>query len=132
MLVGAALFCVPLLKLRFYKNVIYKLFFLSSILLWIVIFNHKAESPTFIIAVTGVAIWYFSQAKNLFNTILVIMVFVFTILSPTDIFPTGIKNNYVFPYVLKAVPCILVWFKLMYDMIFFKRRSHINFFSPSL
>lgn len=30
----------------------------ASMLLWMVIFNHKAESPTFIIAVSGVALWY--------------------------------------------------------------------------
>ena len=131
-LAGAAWFCVPLIKFRLYKNVIFKLFFLSSILLWIVIFNHKAESPTFIIAVTGVAIWYFSQAKTTVNLILVLLVFIFTILSPTDIFPADIRNNYVFPYVLKGVPCILVWFKLMYDMIFFKSRLHRSFLSSSL
>ncbi len=130
-LAGAALFCVPLLKFRFYKNVIFKLFFLSSILLWVVIFNHKAESPTFVIAVTGVAIWYFSQAKNLLNTILVIMVFVLTVLSPTDIFPAEIRSTYVHPYALKAVPCILVWLKLMFDMIFFKSSLHRSFLLPS-
>ena len=122
-LAGAVLFCLPLFKYRLYNNLIFKLFFLSSILIWIVIFNHKAESATFIIAITGVAIWYFSQTKNVLNSILLILVFLFTVLSPTDIFPSSIKNNYVTPYVLKAVPCILVWFKLMYDMLLFKDKS---------
>ncbi len=119
-LIGAVVFCLPFLKWKCYNDVQFKLFFLSSILLWIVIFNHKAESATFIIAVTGIAIWFFSQKRTLLNTILFGAAFIFTILSPTDLFPRSIRESFVVPYVLKAVPCILIWFKIMYDLLFFK------------
>lgn len=124
-LIGALVFCLPFLKWKYYNDVQFKLFFLSSILLWIVIFNHKAESATFIIAVTGVAIWFFSQKRTLLNTILFIAAFIFTILSPTDLFPKSIRENFVIPYVLKAVPCILIWFKIIYDLLFFKPGSKL-------
>ncbi|MBK8088138.1 MAG: hypothetical protein IPK31_09410 [Chitinophagaceae bacterium] len=123
-LIGALVFCLPFLKWKYYNDVQFKLFFLSSILLWIVIFNHKAESATFIIAVTGIAIWFFSQKRTLLNTILFATAFIFTILSPTDLFPKSIRENFVIPYVLKAVPCILIWFKIMYDLLFFKPGSN--------
>lgn len=119
-LIGALVFCLPFLKWKYYSDVQFKLFFLSSILLWIVIFNHKAESATFIIAVTGIAIWFFSQKRTLLNTILFIAALIFTILSPTDLFPRSIRESFVIPYVLKAVPCILIWFKTIYDLLFFK------------
>ncbi len=123
-LIGALVFCLPFLKWKYYNDVQFKLFFLSSILLWIVIFNHKAESATFIIAVTGIAIWFFSQKRTLLNTILFATAFIFTILSPTDLFPKSIRENFVIPYVLKAVPCILIWFKIMYNLLFFKPGSN--------
>ena len=124
-LIGALVFCLPFLKWKYYNDVQFKLFFLSSILLWIVIFNHKAESATFIIAVTGIAIWFFSQKRTLLNTILFGAAFIFTILSPTDLFPRSIRESFVIPYVLKAVPCILIWFKIMYDLLFFKPGSKL-------
>lgn len=113
---GVLLFCIPLCRFALYKNAIFRLLILASVLLWMIIFNHKAESPTFVIAVTGVAIWYFSQQRTTANFILLCFVFVFTCLSPTDLFPRA-GRVFVGEYVLKAVPCIFVWFKLLYDLM---------------
>ena len=55
-LAGVFVFLIPLLKIREYRQFTFKYLLLASILIWIVIFNHKAESPTFIIAMTGVAL----------------------------------------------------------------------------
>ena len=122
-LLGAMLFCVPFINYKFFKEIKFRVYFLSSILLWIIIFNHRAESPTFIIAAAGIAIWYFYQEKKLINTLLVIFAFIFTILSATDIFPTIVKRQFLEPYVMKAVPCILIWFKISWDLIFYKRED---------
>ena len=119
-IIGAVLFCLPIIKYKLFKDLKFKLFFLSSVLIWVVIFNHKAESPTFIIAVSGIAIWFFSQQRKTENVILLILAFLLTILSPTDIFPKSIRDNYVAPYALKALPCILIWFKITADLIFYQ------------
>jgi hypothetical protein len=130
-IIGVVLFCLPFLKYKFFNNLKFKLFFLSSILIWIVIFNHKAESPTLIIAISGVAIWGFSQKIKVENVVLLIIAIIFTTLSPTDIFPKSLRNNYIVPYVLKAVPCILIWFKITLDLIFFIPENNlINNTSP--
>jgi len=99
-LAGAALFC--------------------SVLIWVVIFNHKAESPTFIIAMTGAAIWFFSRPLTPVNLILFLLAFVFTSLSPTDIFPRELKAGFFFTYAIKAVPCIFIWFRILYEQLFMK------------
>jgi hypothetical protein len=41
----------------------------------------------------------------------------FTVLSPTDLFPRFLRKAYVVPYVLKAVPCIFVWARLTYELL---------------
>ncbi|QHT69889.1 DUF2029 domain-containing protein [Rhodocytophaga rosea] len=117
LLAGVVLFCVPLLKFRAYNNKLFRILFLASILIWIVIFNHKAESPTFIIAMCGVGIWYFFQKRDKLNLTLVILAFVFTSLSPTDIFPPFLRQQLVYPYVLKAAFCIFIWFRLLYQLL---------------
>ena len=113
---GSLLLLAPLIKVSNYSSTIFRYLFLSSLLIWMVIFNHKAESPTFIIAISGVAIWYFTQEKSKLNLVLLLFVFVFSILSPTELMPSIIDDELVIPYVLKAVPCIFVWFKLNYDL----------------
>lgn len=107
--VGILLFCLPLLRFDQYKNESFRRLILSSILIWVVIFNHKAESPTFIIAVAGVAIWYFTQQRSTANLILLLLTLFFTSLSPTDLFPYFIRKEYFEPYAIKALPCLLVW-----------------------
>lgn len=116
-LVGVVLFCLPLLHIRKYSDYRFRLMLLASVLIWVVIFNHRAESPTFVIAVSGVALWYFGQAPKTENLVLLLLTLIFTVLSSTDVFPAFIRNEWFKPYVMKAVPCILVWSKITYDLL---------------
>ena len=103
-----------------YKDYSFRLVMLSSVLVWMVIFNHMAESPTFIVAMAGVVIWFYAQKPNITNLVLLILCIVFTCLSPTDIFPPYVRKEIFQPYVIKAVPCILIWVKMIYDLLFDK------------
>jgi hypothetical protein len=114
---GIIIFCIPLIFTRRYDQFIFRWLFFCSILIWVIIFNHKAESATFIIAVCGIALWYFAQERNYFNLALLILAFVFTCLSPTDLFPPAVRVNFFVPYTVKVVPCIVIWVKLIYELI---------------
>jgi Glycosyltransferase family 87 len=121
MVLGLLLLLAPLVRTNAYGNTQFRLYFLASILLWMVLFNHKAESPTFIIAVTGIALWYFSKPlPQQLDKLLLALAFVFTVLSATDLFPAAIRKAYVIPYVLKVVPCIFIWLKLLWDTMMLK------------
>ena len=125
--VAALIFCIPLLKLKCYKLYSYRLQILASVLLWIVIFNHKGESPTYIIAMAGVAIWYFSQPANKGNKMLLWLSLIFTSFSSTDIITPGwINDRFVEPYSVKAIICSIIWFKLIFDLITEKSSSAIS------
>ncbi|HRI59376.1 MAG TPA: glycosyltransferase family 87 protein [Saprospiraceae bacterium] len=89
----------------------------ASLLIWVVIFNHKAESPTFVIAMCGVALWWCTAEKKLWEKVLLWVTFVLVSLSPTDIFPSGVRREIVQPYVLKAVPCIVIWCVITWKML---------------
>jgi hypothetical protein len=124
--VGVILFLLPLMRFNLYKNYLFRILTLSSVLLWIVIFNHKAESPTFIIAMAGVSIWFIIGDKNLLNSILFIAAILFTSLSPTDIFPRFLRDEYVIPYSLKVFPCIMIWLAILFKMIVIKNESTVS------
>jgi hypothetical protein len=117
LIAGVILFLIPLIRWQLYRDLNFRIWMLCSILIWVVIFNHKAESPTFIIAMVGVAIWFIKSEKSIMNITLFALAMIFTSLSPSDLFPAAIRRDWVIPYVLKAVPCILIWFKIIWDMM---------------
>jgi len=122
---GFLVLCLPFLKIDRYRDYSFRLYFLSSVLVWSVIFNHMAESPTFIIAVVGVAIWYFSSPKSLPKGIVIITVFIFTQLIQTDVFPQQIRRELMQAFTLKVFPCIVAWFYIMIDLFVKARSSEI-------
>ncbi len=120
---GALVFMLPFYKFQNFKYFTFRILALSSVLIWIVIFNHKAESPTFIIAMAGISLWFVASPKNYINIALFVSAFILTSLSPTDIFPRFLRDEYVIQYNLKVLPCILIWFKIIYDQITFKKEK---------
>jgi Glycosyltransferase family 87 len=113
---GIILFLLPLLQVRKYKIYEFRLLVLCSALIWMVIFNHKAESPTYIISVCGIAIWFFSQNKTRINIILLILTLIFTTLSSGDLFPHFIKEVFIKPYDIKALFPMIIFGKILYEL----------------
>jgi Glycosyltransferase family 87 len=104
----------------------FRLLAAASVLIFVTIFNYAAESPTFVLAVTGCALWYFFQARTPANLALLVAVFLFTSLSSTDLVPRALRREFLETYVIKAVPCILVWIKLQYDMLRFDESNGLS------
>ncbi|GAA2329155.1 hypothetical protein GCM10009853_101210 [Glycomyces scopariae] len=91
---------------------------LASTLLFLVLFSSSSESPTYIIAVVGVLIWFFLQKERSPLIIgLLIFVIIFTCFSTSDLFPKFVKENYIKKYSLKAVPCIVIWLRVTYELL---------------
>ena len=122
---GVLLFFVPFLRVSMYKNEAYRLLTLAAILIWVIVFNHKAESATFIIAVAGVGIWYYTEKPKLWRSVLLWFIFIFTCLSYTDVCPSDIKNNFIRPYAIKAVPCVMLWCIIVAELVMMKGEQKI-------
>jgi hypothetical protein len=99
--------------------------FLAALLVWMVIFNHKAEPNTFVIAVAGVAVWYLVQPNTRVRNSLALLVFVLTCLSTTAIFPTILRRSLIQPYSLRVFPCLLVWIAAITELWSTRVRSII-------
>jgi hypothetical protein len=121
LLIGFFILLAPLLRMRQYGENIFRLYFFASLLIWMIVFNHRGESPTYVIAVAGAAIWFFHDFKNRLDIFLILFLFVLTCLSPTDLFPRLLRTNWVVPYSLKALPCIPIWIKINYDLLLKKK-----------
>lgn len=124
--IGLLLFLVPFARFRLYGNEVFKLLILASMLIWVIIFNHKAESSTFIIAVAGVGIWYFTMPDAKWRTALFWFVFIFTCVATTDIFPMFVKKQFIYPYKIKAVPCIIAWCVVFAELMLLRASAKVS------
>ncbi len=117
---GLIVFAVPYLRIRQYRHLPFRLTLLASVLLFTVLFSTGSESSTYIIAFIGVAIWYVAAPwkRNAWDIALMVFAFILTSMSPSDLFPKTLRVHYVYPYALKALPCVLIWLKLSYEMWF--------------
>jgi hypothetical protein len=117
---GALLFLLPLLRIKQYQSNRFRLQVLASALIAVVIFSTGAEHPTYIIAVAGAIIYILMQKKpfSTVNIIFLVLLLVITGLGLTDATPKYIRLNWVARYSMKAWPCIIIWFKIVYELLF--------------
>ncbi len=117
-LAGILLFLLPYLRTGQYKYAAFRQTVLASVMLFTVLFSTGSESSSYIIALCGAAIWYVSAPwkRNAWDIGFMVFAFILTSMSPSDLFPGYVRTEYVYPYALKALPCVIIWLKLIYEL----------------
>jgi len=116
MFIGGLFLIAPLLRVSLYRNRLFQLSLLAATLIWVVLFNHRAEPATFIIASTGVAVWFVSRPMTLVNIALAVLTVILSQYSASDLVPQWLQQHVIDPYHLKALPALLVWLKLQVEL----------------
>ena len=116
---GLALFGLPYLRFGQYRHLAFRYAILSSVLLFVVLFSTGSESSTYIIPFAGIALWYVTSPwkRSGWDVALLVFAFVLSSLSPSDLFPRSLREAYVLPYALKALPPTLIWLRLSYELL---------------
>ena len=119
---AAVMLLLPYFRVQQFKYLYYRLSYLALLLISVVIFSTSAESPTYVIAVTGVALWFIVQKVPTAKWVYALLIFamIVTTFSVTDIFPHAVRVNFFIAYALKALPCFCVWLVLLYQLLFKK------------
>ena len=113
------LFALPYLRFKQWRNEGFRMTLLASVLLFTVLFSTGSESSSYIIALSGVCVWYFAAPWQRGKADIWLLVFVFLLSSmgSSDLYPRVIKREYIQAYSLKALPCLIVWLKLCWEMM---------------
>ena len=116
---GLVLFGLPYLRFGQYHHLAFRYAILSSVLLFVVLFSTGSESSTYIIPFAGIALWYTTSPwkRSGWDVALLVFAFVLSSLSPSDLFPRSLREAYVLPYALKALPPTLIWLRLSYELL---------------
>lgn len=108
-LAGVLILLAPLIRLSYWGHLRFRQLLLASVLMFCVLFNHKAESPTFVVAVAGVAIWFVVSARDRRAWTVLALVLVGTVLSASEAMPEALQERFFAPYRLKTIPVLVVW-----------------------
>ncbi len=107
-LAGTLLMLLPLaLRRERWSEHRFRLLYLCSVLMFVVLFNHQAERASYVIAFTGAAIWFASEARTWWRVALFAIAFV-TIPLMSTLVPGAPASPAAMLYRL-AVPMLAIW-----------------------
>ena len=112
------LFLLPYLRTSQYANHGFQWGIVSSVLMCIILFSTGSESSGYIIAILGVALWYVTSPweRGKWDIALLIFALVLGSFGTSDLVPRSIQRSLIRPYSLKALPILLVWLKLIWEL----------------
>jgi len=108
----------PLLRVKLLSQARFQIDYFAQVLIGLVIFSSSSESSTYIVAVCGFIIWMKDDYKNRSWSWLFILLFLLTLLSPTDLVPPYIRREIIVKYALKALPLFITWILITKQLIF--------------
>ena len=113
-----ALSASPWLRIKQYKSHAFQLMCLAMVLMIVNILSTGAENSSYIISMSGVAIWYVAAPwkRSKLDLCLLLFCFILTSLSPTDLFPSPIRTYWIRAFALKSLPVVIIWLKLVWEM----------------
>jgi hypothetical protein len=115
--IGGAIFVLPFLRVSAWSDVRFRLRVLCSLLIAVVIFNNSAEPPTYVIALSGVALWYASEReRSRRDRWLTLPLILIILLISTDAYPRGLRSI-AGPWTVKAVGCLVIWLRINWEML---------------
>ena len=119
---GIVLFLLPYFRIGQYENRNFRLSFLASVLLFMVLFSTGTEECGYVGALIGVGIWYVStptyKKSFVLNTCLLLFCFALTAASSSSIlFSKHFRTEYITSFALKALPCAIIWFKIIWEQL---------------
>src|SRR5438094_969285 len=123
-LAGTALLLAPLALGRArWRDAAFRRLFLCSVLVYVVLFNHQAERATFVIAYTGIVVWYVSSGSSRLKTAILALTLLVMVVADVDIVPRWVKAEILIPYRIKGIPCVVAWFAMQAELFATALRS---------
>jgi len=94
----------------------FRLLYLCSVLLYVVLFNHQAERASYLIAFTGATIWFASDTRTRGRTALYALAALTIPVMSTLIPGEWLRTPGVMTYRL-ALPCLAIWLVIQRDLL---------------
>lgn len=116
---GVIVMAIGYFRIGQWKNPCFRHSVLAAVMMFVCLFSTGTESSGYITALIGCVIWYCVSPweRSKWDIALLVFAFILTSLSPSDLFPKYIRQDFVQPYALKSLPVTIIWMKLCYELI---------------
>jgi hypothetical protein len=115
---GVIILLLPLVVQRGrYASKQFRVLFLASVLVFCVLFNHQAESPSYSIAMIGTSIWFAVSERAWWRTAFMAAALIIVNVASTDLMPRTWYREYYVPYLVKTIPLIPVWIVMQLELL---------------
>ena len=95
----------------------FRVLFLASMLVFCVLFNHQAESPSYSIAIIGASIWFAVSDRTWWRIALITACIVIVNVASTDLMPRTWYREWYVPYLVKTIPLIPLWIVMQLELL---------------
>src|SRR3989440_7508681 len=115
-LAGTLLLLAPLgLERRRWSDRDFRLRFLCSLLIYVVLFNHQSERASFVIAYTGLSLWYAASAPDPVRNGIALLAGAALLLQDVQILPWAVHDA-LGHYRVKGIPCLIAWLVMQAEL----------------
>jgi hypothetical protein len=118
-LVGSAIVLgVLILRMRDWNDRQLRLQFLGFVMVFCVVFNHRAERQSAVIALCGMVIWYLASPspRSVWRTAFFAIVYFLVTLAGTELVPEAIKHILV-PQTRFSIPLTILWLVMLGELV---------------
>ena len=116
--IGGLVLLIPFARVSAWRDPLFRLRLLCSLLVALVIFNDSAEPPTYIVAITGCAIWYLCDpARSRLDRVVTLAIILGVSLISTDLYPRSLRGTLLGPYTAKAMGCLILWLRMNWELL---------------
>jgi hypothetical protein len=103
-------------RLRDWDDRAMRLQFLGFVMVFCVVFNHRAERQSAVIAISGMVIWYLASPRAAWRTALFVIVFALVSITGSGFIPGAIKRVLVHQ-VRFPIPLTILWLAMLGDLV---------------
>jgi len=115
-LIGCAIvLAVVILRMRDWNDRKLRLQFLGFVTVFCVVFNHRAERQSAVIALCGMVIWYLASPRAAWRTALFAIVYFLVAVTGSSLVPDAIKQILA-PQVRFSIPLTILWLVMLGEL----------------
>jgi hypothetical protein len=117
LIAAAIVLAVLILRMRDWNDRNLRLQFLGFVMVFCVVFNHRAERQSAVIALSGMVIWYLASPRPqaAWRTALFAIVYFLVAVSGTDLMPDAIKHILA-PQTRFSIPLTILWLVMLSEL----------------
>ncbi len=95
----------------------WRLRLLSSVLVFCVLFNYGAESQSYVIAMTGIAVWWVTTPASRVHNLLLLLTLVFSTLARSSLVPVDFRMAVLDPPRTIVMPVLAAWLVMQVELL---------------